>query len=131
MMAEPLVSAGTYKEGKKPKVSIKFKGWKRTSDGYMFTYEMQSGSGGSRIDYWKMSSTVFKDYDVLDASESFTQGTRYIKFTEDYEDGEKRTVWFVVEKSYKPIKLGHVVVRVKAESRTMWLWIQGPRLARK
>ena len=131
MVAAPLVSACTYKEGKKPKVDIKFKGWKKTSEGYKFTYEVQSGSGSSKIKYWKMYSTVFNKYDVVDASESFDQDNGYIKFSESYDSGEKRTVWFVVEKGYKPIKLGQVKVVIKTLSNCKYFRVQGPRLVWK
>ena len=125
-VAAPLAEACTYKEGKKPKVDVKFKGWKKTSEGYRFTYEVQSGAGNERIKFWTLYSKVFAKYNVISASESYTETGTYIKFTTGYSNNQKRTVWFVVGKGYKPIKLGQVCISVKTQTSTKYFWRPGP-----
>ena len=122
----PLAEACTYKEGKSAKVNVTFRGWRRTSTGYRFTYQVQSGAGNDRIKSWRLYSTVFAKYNVIWASESYIEKNSYLMFTKTYSNNEKRTVSFTIGKGYKPIMVGRVCIRVQTCKSAKFFSRPGP-----
>lgn len=120
--AFPQVSA-KYKSGNS--AYVYFVDRVQTTNGMTYTYQVESGSGSQRIEYWSLKSKAFQYHDVVDASESFVQSGVNLKFPTPYRNEDDRTVKFTLTRQYNPLGIGMIRIQIKVR----WMendWIMGP-----
>jgi hypothetical protein len=99
--------------------------------GTKYTYEVESGSGRHRIKYWRLYSSAFRKYNVVDSSEPYSERGTRLHFPRSYGNGETRTVWFVLRHDYySSPPMGTIVYRVK-ERYSYWGFVEGPKAPRR
>lgn len=111
--------------------TITFIGAVPHAGGTKYTYEVESGAGRNRINYWTLYSSAFRKYNVVDSSEPSSEKGTHLRFPMSYGNGETRTVWFVLRHDYySSPPIGRIVYQVK-EKYSYWDFIQGPKAPRK
>jgi hypothetical protein len=103
-----------------PEPTITFLGWEVVSNGIKFSYQVTSGSKPS-LSHWDLYSCRFVEGALVDVSESpyeYKPEDTLLKFDKGYEDGETRTVWFILDLDYYSALIGWLDYEWKAGGDT-------------
>ena len=110
-----------------PEPTITFLGSEIVSNGIKFSYEVTSGTKPS-LSHWDLYSCAFKEGALVEVSESpyeYKPEDQMLKFDKGYEDGETRTVWFILELGYSSV-LGDLSFDWKSGGETGSGTVEGP-----
>jgi len=124
MVSMPIATAKYKRRAAKSKIT--FLGAEPNAGVTTYYYEVESGAGINRIQWWALISRAFRVYDVVDSNEPFIHSGRILRFTGSYGNKETRIVSFELKYDYySSLSTGMIPYLVK-EKYVKWGFVEGP-----